>query len=240
MKKMIEQFKGSWISASGRCDLACLGCSMWERPAKEAIQVDKDICRKVKNNNINFQSKWLNVTGGNPLMNSYLPKILDHFKKKKHKVRLWTHGKMSQDFLEIVRPVIDECVLFIPNPNKKQYRLKTGSDNFENVLENLDWIKQLVSTKISFRVTPENIDWLPEIYELSFQKNIPLWILVNPKDNFTGNSLAFIKRYYRVKNVYVFEDTIYTEKWCHGFGSGILSPWQHTKNWLFNFFHAPI
>ena len=240
MKKWFEWLGTSCVDGSGRCQLSCLGCSVWERSAKEAVAVDKLICKKVKQKTLKLPTRWVNITGGDPFENPYLPTILSAIKQQGVRIRLWSHGHVSPDFLEAVIPQVNEFVCYIPSPNSKQYRIETGTDGLAQVLENLDGVRQRVPTKISYRVTPENIDWLPEIYELAYQKKYWLWVMYNKKAEFTGDSIQFIKRYYRVKNVYVFEDMYRVKNRCQGFSSGVLSGWQWIKNRGCHLFYSSV
>lgn len=232
MHRIRVPFSQSWIAASGRCELTCLGCPIWEKPAKELVQIDKRLYQQVKKGTYVIQAKWTNVTGANPFQNPYLPRILAAIRGQGGNVRLWTHGQASEDFWEAVRAWVDELVVFIPFSDPKAYREHTGSDGLAQVLKTIDEMRQTLSVKIAFRVTPENIDWLPELYELAYQNNVPLWILYNPKAGFTGDSIAFIQRYHRVKTVSVFRDTYQIPGLCHVFGTGVLSTWQQIRNYF--------
>lgn len=91
--------------------------------------------------------------------------------------------------------------------------------------------RQKVVYKLSFHVVPENVEWLADVYELAYYKGVPL-ILSYAKSLITDKeSIRYIERFRRVRNVDVYRVKSANDGFCLGVPkSGLMDPWQRFRN----------
>ena len=236
MASVWDAFSQTTLQVSGRCHLTCLHCPLWKEDPQTALQIDKRVANLVKKDQLFKEipkKKWINLIGGDPFKQPFLPKILDYIQKKGCKTRLWTHGFVSLDMWDQVRDVVDEVMLYCPSYEADSFREWTGVEGWQRWQHSLADLKaHHMAVTLHHAVRPDNIEWMPEIYEIAYQHDCPLIFHYDPKAGFTGDSLAFIKRYRRVKGVKVFRTGQVSKTACAAYcPQVVVDPWQWVTSW---------
>ena len=151
------------------------------------------------------KKRQYNIIGGEPLLQPRLEQLVSYLRDHKCQVILWTNGINLVHYDKTFLSLFKTIMVYLPSPNVDQYRLITGVDMFENCCSALDYLKEDIGADygVHFPVTDTSIQYLPDIYELTYQRQIKLIIHYSPKMAFTGDSLACIKRFRGIKNVEV-------------------------------------
>jgi MoaA/NifB/PqqE/SkfB family radical SAM enzyme len=241
MLSLFDCLSQSTLQVSRRCQLRCLHCTLWndDQILKENADFDFAIEQQFVHKNAisEKKSRVVNLIGGEPLLSPHLIQVLNTLKEEGRKIYLWTNGQLIRDLMPLVIPFVDTVFVYVPYSDVNGYRVETGSNAFPELTDTISMLRQEGKQVVIHSVVrADNIQFLPDMYELAYQKKAGLILQYNKKDFYEKESLNYIRRYYHVKNVWVFENKKVLERSCSGLP--ILSfkdPIQIVKNTFYDF-----
>lgn len=145
-----------------------------------------------------------NIIGRDPLNHPYIVPLVKYLKNHNIKVRLWTFGFNNEKNIQKLRKYVDQIqLLFVANDESVHAEI-TGEGTYKRILKNIDYLRSFnFDVVLNVPVLPMNIQWLPEIYELTFQKNISALFHYHPSDFIDRDAIPSINRFKLIKNLFV-------------------------------------
>ncbi|MBT5855356.1 radical SAM protein [bacterium] len=196
------------VPVYSRCSMTCSFCPLWTPEVQgqvdqysgqswsESIQKGT-FFRRVK------QSKLFNIVGGEPALYPDLLFVLDYIKSQGGKIRLWTNGTEPVETFELILPYVDAVQLYLPSSEKEDYRLISGVDGLIQMRELIEDVfkPEGVPVELSYPVRQETIQWVPEAYDMAHELEIGLWVHYAKEARLEKESIRYLKRMRRIKNV---------------------------------------
>ncbi len=194
------------LNVGAHCNLRCYGCSQGFLPPSSAVLTD--LVSKIMTQTFFDEfpkNRQYNIIGGEPLLQPRLETLVTYLREHECQVTLWTNGINLIHYDKTFLSLFNTIMVYLPSPNPDEYRAITGVDMFEDCCSALDYLKEDIGANygVHFPVTDTSIQYLPDIYELTYKRQIKLMLHYSPKIPFTGDSLAYIKRFRGIKNVEV-------------------------------------
>jgi MoaA/NifB/PqqE/SkfB family radical SAM enzyme len=189
------------------CNLTCEYCCFWKdrNLQKEQTQNWENIVHNLKIL-YSLGIKYLNICGGEPLMVPDLDMILRGAKELKFKIALSTNCTLYPERAGQIRGLVDNLYFSLDGPTKEINDEIRGGESFDKVLESIRCAKGCGEQPIiNFTVTPNNIQYLPEMVEFAgihkLRIKINLVFDYGEGPAFTPESLEHIKYYFKRKSV---------------------------------------
>lgn len=182
-----------------KCSLHCFNCPLDNPKLTDHIQIQKkELLSKVKNQIDSFNSKKIvNIIGGDPIFCTELVTILKKLNTENHYCRLWTTGIESELNYKQVLTYVNEVFLFLPSGDEENYRDLTGRDYLELVKSRLSFFKEeTIQLSLNCPVNSVNFSFLPEVYDLIFEQNIPLYLHIPDQSKLPKDALAWVERFH--------------------------------------------
>jgi MoaA/NifB/PqqE/SkfB family radical SAM enzyme len=191
---------------TNRCNAACSFCSIWkESPKRDADPLD------ISNNLRDARAagcKFVDFTGGEPLLHPLLPQFLHEAKKLGCITSVTTNCICFPKRAHELRGLIDLLHFSIDADNKVIHNTIRGSDSFDSVWESIpialgnDMVPDLL-----FTYTNENISAFDGVYKRARAYNLliildPVFSL-NGTDIVSGKTHAQARKYAKKKGVYL-------------------------------------
>lgn len=154
------------------CKLSCNGCQVWPGKTPQIISELPELKQ--------YQNGLVHITGGDPLLHDQLPLIL-HTLKKQGNFIIFTSPCLRIDQLppEILK-MIDLIFCYMPGVDHETIRENTGYDVYAQYYLTLSSLKeQKRQVLITYPLSPENMNELPDIYNLSVRLKHHLLIAHN-------------------------------------------------------------
>ncbi len=146
----------------------------------------------------------INIIGGEPFLYHHLEQFLEYLKNKKIIIKLYTTGLVLPNNYHKLLSFIDELYFYLPSIESEEYLTITGFDYLDQVLHNLKKIRETnIKVTINTPLIQENIQNSPDIYNFCEENNLPLLFTYAKNNDFTKETLEYVKRYQRIKNVQV-------------------------------------
>ena len=87
----------------------------------------------------------------------------------------------------------------------------------ESFIDTVDYLKnEEFKLFLNYPITPETVPDLADAYEFAFYRDLPLIMHYSKYDSYSKESKEFIKRFYKIKNVWLFQEDIYNPTVCRG------------------------
>ncbi len=167
-----------WVTH--RCDSKCVYCNVWRNPSLYDIPDAK--FEDVKTNLIDLKKlgiKFVDFTGGEPLLNRELPKILKFARELGFFIQLTNNGSIYPQVAEEIKNSVSQLSFSLDTLDPDEYKKIRGIDNFENVIKSIKIAKDLKQNIVIIcTVTDNNINNVPEIVE--FCKNKKITVFIHP------------------------------------------------------------
>ncbi|MFC1767382.1 radical SAM protein [Candidatus Margulisiibacteriota bacterium] len=190
-----------------RCNDTCEFCEIWQREEFKTLEEAplENIIRNLEDLK-KMGVRYVDVTGGEPLLRADTPLILKASKERGFFTVLTTNGILFKDRAFEVSPFVDMLLFSLDSPIEEEHDRIRGVSCYSQVIEGLKIAKKLVNNvAINFTVTRDSVLYLPEMVDLSEKLGVFLWI--NPvfryggAEGFQKESVDYIARYRKKKNV---------------------------------------
>jgi len=232
---ILELFSQRILIASPRCQLRCQHCPIWSKEGREFFSSFLFSSKSVYEKSLFTyypKKKIFHIIGGDPFCFDKLGELVLFLKSSGCKVVLWINGHGHPDKVEAILDEVDLTYLYVPFPDSKEYQDFTGHDGWDTCLTLIQDLKKKGNPLIlNFPVTPMTIDYLPHIYELAYDQKLALLVHFDKADRFSRESLAYINRFKKIKNVFVFRNDYRDSRACLGVSyAAVYSKWQIVMN----------
>ena len=206
------------------CNDTCEFCSMWQndtfpKPAlmepETKVSVPSEnqengtanlfagsILQKIKAQGV----KYLNITGGEPLLRSDLDQILKQAKQLGFYTILTTNGILYSERARQIVGLVDELYFSLDYPIDQEHDRSRGIECFHQVIQSIHLAKELKEDPIiNFTLTRDSVRFLPEMIELATK--IGVLVYFNPVYDYYGSqgfepaTIEHIKYYFKRSNV---------------------------------------
>ncbi len=188
---------------SDSCELKCAPCELWRRENEEEYLPAEAVLAEFK------QLRWegaklLHIYGGDPLLHPQIEIILAGAKRLGFLIILSTPGIHYQKFPKGLQEYVDLLVLLLHHADQLEHDQIAGERSFERILEALEYAREnKVPAMLSFLLTRDNIQALPDMYALAEAHNVLAWFNPLPAayavEGFSADSLEHLKYYGRKK-----------------------------------------
>jgi len=214
------------IYLNQNCNFACSFClKSYGGTEKHPYQVLVPILQEVL-------EKWPQIKGatiagfGEPLLSEHLGSVLQFLKEKGLFIGLITNGSLILDRLEILREHTPNYVSVSMNAAApEEHRKITGTYLYSKVLSGIDWlVNESIPTTLSFVVTRQNIESIPDFLALAKWHGIKNVVLHNilPHSATTGDDSVFWNQVLLQSDIKVID---LLEKYKQHEDSGLVSHW---------------
>ncbi|MFC1517177.1 radical SAM protein [Candidatus Margulisiibacteriota bacterium] len=202
MNSLFRQYK-----LTDTCDLECGPCKLWQRNTEEEFpflsEVYKDL-EVLKKRGV----RYLNFTGGDPLLHPNVVEILKKAKSLGFKTAVTTHGGNYLGFQTGLKDLADLMIFLLHSHEPGVHDQIAGVDSYSKVISAIEFAQEnKQKVMISFNVTRDNIQFIPEMHELVTAKKALLWLNPLPIsygiNGFKAESLQYIKHYGRRPNIWL-------------------------------------
>jgi MoaA/NifB/PqqE/SkfB family radical SAM enzyme len=155
------------LNFAHRCNMSCEWCYvpfMGELP-------DADICLRIVERSAQIGFRVITLAGGDPLLYSFLPQLIESAKKCGLLVHLDTNGiglRCTDETVSQVIEPVDLLGLPLDGPRAEIHnRMRSTQSHFELVLDRLDWLAPFMhKVKINTFVSIKNADAIAEMVPL--------------------------------------------------------------------------
>jgi MoaA/NifB/PqqE/SkfB family radical SAM enzyme len=160
---------------------------------------------------VKFGIKFIDVTGGEPLLNKNIDEMVSYATNKKLKVSLTTNTLLYPKFAERLAGHVSLLHFSLDSPDEDEHNSIRRIDSFKSVLKSIEIARSLGEfPDILFTVTDDTYLKLPRMYELA-QKH-ELVLMVNPVFSYFGNPGLSIKALDTIEEFIHGKNDIYMNK----------------------------
>lgn len=185
------------LRVTSECPLRCRDCMLWRpggKPDKKEGDKIVDLIRKGRFFTVFPKRRIYNIVGGEPLEEGRLFEIVSFLTRNEVRVRLWTNGFYTSEYLRPSLPYIHDYFVFLPAPHRDMYRELTGTDGWDRMEGTLDFlIEERRQPVLHIPVHTDTVQFLPDAYEFAWQKKVPLWVHYEKNGEFESESKAYIR-----------------------------------------------
>lgn len=191
---------------TNRCNARCNFCNIWkEKPKVDAKK--EDIFRNLKTAKNKLKIKFVDFTGGEPLLHKNIAAILEYAKNLGFYTSITTNTGLYPKMAEQLKDKID-FLLFSIDGTKAFHNKNRGGNFFSSLLESIDIAKKLnVKPDLIYTVTDKSIKYIDEIIEIGQKNN--MMVQINPvfeyfeNNSISNQNLQKLKEYFWKRYVYV-------------------------------------
>jgi MoaA/NifB/PqqE/SkfB family radical SAM enzyme len=189
-----------------RCNDTCEFCQCWQNPGYSDIREPgvqgKEILLNLKREGV----RYLNVTGGEPLLREDLPQILKQAKDFGFSIKLTTNGILYAEKAKSLAGLVDSLYFSLDYPIAEEHDRSRGAECFHEVIKAIKLAQGLgESPIINFTMTRDSVRFLPEMIEMA--EKLGELVYLNPVYDFRGTqgfdpaTYAHIRYYFKRKSV---------------------------------------
>lgn len=194
-----------------RCNSKCVYCNIWKNGGVDARIEDVE-------NNIKSIKKlgvfYVDFTGGEPLLNNDIIKMLKCAKAVGLNTSITTNGILHEKISEELLKYVDDFCISLDTLDMNKYKEIRGVNQFDNVMKSINKVNDIGKrTTIICSVTNDNINEIDDM--ISFCKERDMFIYLNPvfeyfeNDAITYENVSIINKHKFDRHVIV--NTPYTK-----------------------------
>ena len=193
-----------------KCNAFCEFCHFADHQKyKNSVMEDFPTFKKNIDELAQLGVKFIDLTGGEPLLNPNIAEMARYAKLKKMQTSITTNTLLYPKFAETLAGNVDLLHFSLDSPDAEEHNKIRGVKCFDKVFESINIAKQLGEyPDILFTVTNENYKKLPRMHAIASSENLVL--IVNPVFSYFGNpglndeAIDFIEDYSSGKmNIYL-------------------------------------
>ena len=160
-----------------RCNAECGFCDIWQKPS-QFVKV-QDVERNLQDLK-RLGVKFIDFTGGEPLLHRDLPEILTIAKRMGFVTSIATNTLLYPKYAKALSGKIDLLHFSLDSAYKDKHDQSRGVRCFDKILESIDVAKSLGEyPDIIFTVQASNYEELPVVYDTISRPN-NLMLILNP------------------------------------------------------------
>ncbi|MDG5816435.1 radical SAM protein [Chitinispirillales bacterium ANBcel5] len=162
---------------TNRCNARCTFCDIWQQlPKTDAksseVFLNLEHARKAG-------CKFVDFTGGEPLLHPLLPDFLSYAKKLGYITSVTTNCTIFEKKVDNLRGKIDLLHFSLDADSAEQHNKIRGCDSFDSVLSSIDVaLDKGLIPDILFTYTQENLEFFEGVYRLAREKKV--MIILDP------------------------------------------------------------
>ena len=193
-------FCNYWLTY--RCNSKCEFCHFWRDKTLQKIS-DAQF-ENVKKNLDDLKKigvKFIDFTGGEPLLNKELPQILSYAKKLGFFVKLSTNGFLYPSRANELKNFTSRIYFSFDTTSKEEYKKIRGIDGYNKLIDSIKIAKDLKENIcLLYTATNENIKNIDDI--VNFGKENKITIYIHPCFSYFNNkalnaeNIDIIKKYF--------------------------------------------
>ena len=170
-----------------RCNAYCEFCHFgFHEDFKDSPFADLDEFKSNIDQLSELGVKFLDLTGGEPLLNKNIHLMAEYAKKYKIQTSITSNGLLYPKFAEKLAGKVDLLHFSLDSPDEEEHNKIRKVDCYKHVLKSLDIAKSLGEfPDILFTVTNDTYKKLPRMHEIAKEKD--LMLIVNPVFSYFGN-----------------------------------------------------
>ncbi len=162
-----------------RCNCRCQFCDIWEKPAKKKSDAILDNVLNNLRDAKKLGVKFVDFTGGEPLLHKNLPDMLQEAKRLGFRTSITTNCLRYVQRAEELAGLVDFLHFSLDGLSPEKHNAIRGRTAFEHVMASLDMARQLdESPDLLFTVSEDNIEHLAPLVE--FAQALHLMLIINP------------------------------------------------------------
>lgn len=189
-----------WVTH--KCNSKCGYCNVWRDSSLKSIP-DATL-EDVKTNLIDLKKlgvKFVDFTGGEPLLNRDLPEILKFAKQLGFFIQLTNNGSIYPKVAEEIKDSVSQLSFSFDTLDREEYKKIRGIDNFDNVIKSIEIAKKLKQNIcLLCTMTNENIDNLLGIVQ--FCKKNKIVVFIHPVFKYFGEKTLDKKHVKQVRKYF--------------------------------------
>ena len=178
-------FCNYWLTY--KCNSKCNYCNFWQDNSLKKFSNAK--YENVKNNLNDLKKmgvKFIDFTGGEPLLNNNLPEILSSAKQLGFFVKLSTNGILYPQKAEELKGLASRTYFSLDTIDNEEYKQIRGADELDNVKKGIEIAKNNdEDVCLLYTVTDENIKNLDDI--VNFAKENKTMVFIHPCFSYFNN-----------------------------------------------------
>ena len=188
-----------------KCNSKCVFCDVWKLNGNTNAKfedVERNLIAARK-----LGAKFVDFTGGEPLLNSDLPKFLDVAKKQKFITSVTTNTLLFNKYAKDLKGKIDLLHFSIDGTKEIHDKIR-GVKSFDSVIESIDIaLENNLYPDLLYTYTNENIDYVENIYKIAKKKKLIL--ILDPVFSTNGEILLSdetnekAKKFAKLSDVYL-------------------------------------
>ncbi len=160
-----------------RCNCRCRFCELWRKPGAGDARPD-DVRRNLAAAR-NLGVRFVDFTGGEPLLHGDLPAMLRYAKELGLLTSVTTNGLLYAEAARRMAGLVDFLHFSLDALDESLHNELRGRDAFAEVMQNIDLALSLGETPdLLFTLTPENRRQLRPL--VRFAQTLGLMLIVNP------------------------------------------------------------
>ena len=168
-----------------KCNAKCEFCDIWkkENPINAKLEdVERNLIAARK-----LGAKFVDFTGGEPLLNPNLPKFLETAKKLGFITSITTNTLLFEKYVEKLSGKVDLLHFSIDGTKEIHDKIR-GVKSFDCVMKSIEIAKKhKLFPDLLFTYTNENIDFVPEIQKIAIKNKLVL--ILDPVFSTNGTNL---------------------------------------------------
>ncbi|MBN1130404.1 MAG: radical SAM protein [Chitinispirillaceae bacterium] len=166
-----------------RCNARCVFCDIWKKPAGPDAMADQVAVNLVAARNAGC--RFVDFTGGEPLLHDDLPELLRHARRTGYITSVTTNCLLFPDRASELAGLIDLLHFSIDADTPELHDAIRGRVSYQSVVTSIDCaLKNDMVPDLLFTYTEKNIDAFEGIYRLARQKR--LIVILDPVFDITG------------------------------------------------------
>ncbi len=149
--------------------------------------------------------KFIDLTGGEPLLNPHIAEMTEHARALKMQTSITTNTLLYAKYAEKLAGKVNLLHFSLDSPDEEEHNKIRGVESYKSVFESIELAKSLGEfPDILFTVTNETYKKLPRMYEIAVKHDLVL--LVNPVFSYFGNpglsseALDFVEEFVKGKS----------------------------------------
>ena len=189
-----------WVTH--RCNSKCIYCNVWRN--NNLYNVPDVKFEVAKTNLVDLKRlgvKVVDFTGGEPLLNKDLPRILKFARDLGFFIQLSNNGSIYPKVAENIKNLVSQIGFSLDTLDPDKYKKIRGIDNFDNLMKSIDIAKGFKENIVIIcTVTDNTIDNVPELVE--FCKNKKITIFLHPVFKYFDENTLSKKNVKKIKKFF--------------------------------------